>query len=357
MADSKLPQVPEMAAQDMREPAYDVSVRSPYLIYLGNEPNKEMAKTAFGLRDWAADKCIGQYCSSPQAVDLGMEELDFAEAVSRGAQSLVVGLAPDGGSIPVSWHRDFTAALKSGLDIVAGMHTSLHSIPGLSDLAQARNRRLVDVRKISAPFPVASGRKRTGKRLLTVGTDCALGKKYTALTITDEMNRRRHPATFRATGQTGILIAGRGIPIDSVVSDFAAGAAETLSPDNFPDHWDIIEGQGSLFHPSYAGVSLGLLHGSQPDAIIMCHDPLRSHIDGLPDFPIPSLPVAIAHTLECARLTNPNVKCIGISLNTFGFTGRERANAIAQTEHETGLPCSDPVALGTEVFVDALKRI
>ena len=143
------------------------------------------------------------------------------------------------------------------------------------------------MRHSDAAFPAASGRKRSGKRVLTVGTDCAQGKKYTALALAKNLQSRGVDASFRATGQTGIMISGEGIAVDAVIADFVAGAAEQLSPDNAPDHWDVIEGQGSLFHPAYAGVTLGLLHGSQPDAIVLCHDPSRRTIDEYPNFPIP----------------------------------------------------------------------
>ena len=129
-------------------------------------------------------------------------------------------------------------------------------------------------------FKVGTGEKRAGKRLLTVGTDCAVGKKYTALAIEKTLRARGVDANFRATGQTGIFISGRGIAIDSVIADFIAGAAEWLSPANQPEHWDIIEGPGSLFNPAYAGVTLGLVHGSQPDALVICHDARRTRISG-----------------------------------------------------------------------------
>ncbi len=148
---------------------------------------------------------------------------------------------------------------------------------------------MIDVRVPPPGIPIATGRKRSGRRLLTVGTDCALGKKYTALALARAFAARGVPTDFRATGQTGIMIAGAGIPMDAVVADFEAGAAEMLSPDAPPDHWDVIEGQGSLFHPSYACVSLGLLHGSQPDVIVVCHEPGRTGIVGLDAYRLPGL--------------------------------------------------------------------
>ena len=190
------------------------------------------------------------------------------------------------------------------------------SSPELKAAAERLGRRLIDVRQPPPNIPVGTGRKRTGKRLLTVGTDCALGKKYTALAITGAMRRRGVDADFRATGQTGIMIAGSGMPMDAVISDFVAGAAEILSPDAAADHWDVIEGQGSLFHPAYAGVSLGLLHGSQPDVFVLCHEPGREHLLGYPGFPTPSLPEAIARHVAMGSLTNAKIRCAGVSFNT-----------------------------------------
>mgnify|MGYP003317157967 FL=1 len=151
--------------------------------------------------------------------------------------------------------------------------------------------------------------------MLTVGTDCSVGKKYTALAIERAMRTSQMDVTFKATGQTGILIAENGIAIDAIVSDFISGAVEWLSPDNTDDHWDIIEGQGSLFHPSFAGVSLGLLHGSQPDAFVVCHEPNRANMRGV-DAPLPSIQEVIDQTIQNGILTNKKIQCIGIALNT-----------------------------------------
>ena len=161
-----------------------------------------------------------------------------------------------------------------------------------------------------------TGKKRSGRRVLTVGTDCAVGKKYTALAIEKEMRARGVDADFRATGQTGIFISGRGIAVDSVVSDFVSGAAEWLSPAAAPQHWDVIEGQGSLFHPAYAGVTLGLIHGSQPDALVLCHDLARTGIADYEGYAIPSYEACFEAYLAAARLTNPAARFAGVSLNT-----------------------------------------
>jgi uncharacterized NAD-dependent epimerase/dehydratase family protein len=190
--------------------------------------------------------------------------------------------------------------------------------------------------------------------VLTVGTDCALGKKYTALALARNLNARGVAATFRATGQTGIMISGAGIPIDAVIADFIAGAAEQLSPDNAADHWDVIEGQGSLFHPAYAGVTLGLLHGSQPDAIVLCHDPSRRTIDEYPDYPIPDLRIVIDDYLRAGRLTNGNVRCVGLSINSSALSPAESAAYFERIGGELGLPVCDPLRGGVDALADAL---
>jgi uncharacterized NAD-dependent epimerase/dehydratase family protein len=326
----------------------------PYLIFLGDAQTEVSAKTGFGIRDWRPDDVLAQWRLPACTVDLGVPMLSPGEARAKGAHSLVIGVAPVGGAIPAAWAPTLIEAARAGLDIVSGMHHRLADVPGLADAARGSGVRLVDVRHSGRAFPAANGRKRSGMRLLTVGTDCALGKKYTALAIADRMSRRGGKATFRATGQTGIMISGAGVAIDAVVSDFVAGAAEVLSPDNTSDHWDVIEGQGALFHPAYAGVTLGLLHGSQPDALVLCHDPLRTEIESFPGFPIPRLPEAIARYVEAGRLTNPEVCFVGVSLNTSKLARQGREQVLSEIAEETGLPVFDPLVDGVDVVVDAM---
>lgn len=331
-----------------------VIIPSPYLLFLGDVPSRLDAKTASGILQWRPERCLGQYRLSPEAVDLGLPDMTPAQAAAAGARAMIVGIAPFGGGIDPTWVDPLKSALLAGLDLAAGMHAKLADHPVLAETARAQGRRLYDVRHASGRPPIATGRKRTGRRLLTVGTDCAVGKKYAALSIHAALSARGVPATFRATGQTGILISGEGIAIDAVVADFAAGAAEQLSPDNAPNHWDVVEGQGSLFHPAYAGVSLALLHGSQPDAIVVCHDPGRAHIDGYPDFPLPTLEACIEANLRAARLTNPNVRCAGIALDTSRTPAAGRDALIAATSARVGVPVFDPIATGAAAVVDAL---
>lgn len=331
---------------------------SPYLLFLGDTTEPGYAKTAFGLRDWSGNRCLGEWSLPGARVTTGLDWMTPAAAAARGAQALVVAVANPGGVIPDHWVAALVEALEAGLDIVAGMHVRLADIPMLAVTAACMRRRLIDVRTPPDGIAVASGAKRSGRRLLTVGTDCALGKKYTALAVTRGLSARGLDAKFRATGQTGIMITGEGIPIDSVVADFVAGAAEMLSPAAAPGHIDVIEGQGSLFHPSYAAVSLGLLHGSQPDLFIVCHDPRRTHVLGHSDFALPSIEAVIAQTVALGRLTNPAIRCAGISLNTSSYDADAAAAVIAETAARTGLPVADPVRGGAafERLLDACTR-
>ena len=329
-------------------------LRKPYLLFLGDVQDKLTAKTAFGLKDWCPDDVVGEWSLPGCTVTLGLARLSPREAAARGAGSIIVGIAPTGGTLPAHWVTELAAAADAGLDVVSGLHTRLGSLPELVDAASRRAVRLIDVRHSDRTYGAASGRKRSGKRVLTVGTDCALGKKYTALALAKNLAKRGIAASFRATGQTGIMISGEGIAIDAVIADFIAAAAEQLSPDNAADHWDVIEGQGSLFHPAYAGVTLGLLHGSQPDAIVLCHDPSRRTIDEYPDFPIPDLRTVIDDYLRAGRLTNPAIRCVGLSINSSNLSEAERTEYCRRMAAELGLPVCDPMRTGVDVLAAAL---
>jgi uncharacterized NAD-dependent epimerase/dehydratase family protein len=321
----------------------------PYVLFVGDITVARFAKTAFGLADWARERCVGECAITDDAVTTGLPRMSLAQAKERGAKSLVLGVAPIGGAISPAWIATLVAAMEHGLDLVSGMHTPLESIPALADAAAKTSRRLINVRQPPAGLSTGTGRRRSGMRLLTVGTDCALGKKYTALSLTREFKKRGVAADFRATGQTGIMIAGSGIPIDSVVADFIAGAAEVLSPDAAADHWDVVEGQGSVFHPLYSGVSLGLMHGTQPDVLVMCHEVERDRVLGLPDYATPSIAEAIELTVRLARRTNPGARCAGVSLNTYGLEDGKAREVLAQQSSALGLPVADPLRAGAEL--------
>jgi len=327
----------------------------PYAIFLGDEADPGFAKTGYGLVEWRNELCVGQIRFPGSPIDLGLPELSLADLKGK-ANALIIGVAARGGDISPDWLDALKEVARAGIDIVAGTHVRLSSFPELVAVAKENGSRLIDVRSPPPNIPIGTGKKRSGLRLLTVGTDCVSGKKYTALALETAMRARGVNVDFRATGQTGIMIAGSGVPIDAVVCDFTAGAAEILSPDNDADHWDIIEGQGSLFHPSYAGVALSLLHGSQPDAIVLCHDASRHTILGLPDFPLPALEDAIVANLESGKLTNPAVKCIGVSVNTSKVAAAERKEVLDAYSTETGLPCVDPLIDGVDAIIENLME-
>lgn len=328
----------------------------PFVVFLGDITQDIYGKTGLGLVQWRPEHCVGQLRLPGCGVDAGVPDLDVAAAVAAGARTLIVGSAAVGGGIPDRWVGPLAAAAAAGLDIVAGLHVRLASFPDLAAAAQRGGARLIDVRVPPAGLPVGTGRKRSGLRLLTVGTDCGSGKKYTALALDRELRRRGVRSDFRATGQTGIMIAGEGLPLDAVVSDFLTGAAEQLSPAAAADHWDIVEGQGGIFHPGYLQVTIGLLVGSQPDAFVVCHDPLRTHVSGWPDFPLPSIAEVIQRTVEIGRLTNPAIRCVGVALNTSKVPVAERAAVLARYAAETGLPCTDPIADGVGCLIDRLLQ-
>ncbi|WOJ95444.1 DUF1611 domain-containing protein [Congregibacter brevis] len=331
-----------------------LQLRSPYLIFVGDESRPTYAKTGKGVADWRPELCMGQLRLCNTAADLGLPDMPVATASQQGVGSLIVGTALVGGSIPDSWLDTLCEAAESGIDIVAGLHTRLNSIQVLRNAAKKGHSQLIDIRVPPEDIPVASGAKRTGKRLLTVGTDCALGKKYTALQLERDMRELGMDADFRASGQTGIMIAGTGIPIDCVIADFISGAAELLSPDNDPDHWDLIEGQGGIFHPGYAAVSHGLLIGSQADAFVVCHAAGRTQIEGWEAYSVPSIGEVIDRTIAVGSLTNTEIRCVGISVNTLSLGTDERDDYLAELASTYGLPCVDPMITGTKAIIQQL---
>ncbi len=328
-----------------------MKIKTPYLLFIGDAKH---AKTAFGVRDWRPEQALAQYRYPASMIDLGLPDMDFAEAYRNGARTMLLGSAPAGGVLPEVWVDDIISALRAGLDIASGLHTRLNDHPRIKPVADELARSLWDVRYPKRTFSIGAFEKRSGKRLLTVGADCAVGKKYTALAIEQALRARGVDADFRATGQTGILIAGSGIAIDAVVADFIAAAAAELSPSAADNHWDVVEGQGALFHPAYAGVTLGLIHGTQPDIMIFCADPSRSRLGDFELYPQPDLKEAIARYTEAARLTNPAARVAGISLNTSSMELDAAKVMLLEYSQRTGLPCTDPIRFGVEELVDAL---
>lgn len=331
-----------------------MTIVAPYLLFLGDAADSLAAKTAAGIAYWRPQMVVGQFRLPGCRADLGLPDLTPAEAAAAGARTMIIGVANRGGILSDNWRQAILSALDQGLDLAAGLHQRLDDSPEIAARATMLGRRLFDVRQPDRPFAVGTGTPRGGMRCLTVGTDCSVGKMYTALALERDLRSRGVKADFRATGQTGILIAGSGVSVDAVIGDFISGATEWLSPANDADHWDLIEGQGSLFHASYAGVSLGLLHGAQAHRLILCTEPGRPHMRGLPGSPLPELGPCIALNEACARLTNPAARVVGISANTSAMTAEAATRWCAETSACLGLPAVDPLRQGITALTDAL---
>ncbi len=334
--------------------ALPMEIARPYLLFLGDVPDALAAKTATGIVDWRKDWCVGQVRLDGCAADTGLTDMSIAEGTAAGAKTMVIGAVNAGGRLPDHWVDSVVEALNAGLDVASGLHVKLGDIPAIQEAAAKNGRQLHDVRHNSMTFATGKGTKRPGKRILTVGTDCSVGKKYTALAMDKAMNERGYTSSFCATGQTGVFISGRGLSLDAVVADFIAGAAEWLSPATEEDHWQVVEGQGSLFHPSFAGVTLGLLHGSQPDGFIVCHEPTRTKMRGV-ETPLPTVDQVIDMTIQCGKLTNPSIRCVGIAVNTQALDDDEALALLAKLGERHGLPATDPIRYGMEAVVDKVS--
>ncbi|EAQ06657.1 N-acetyltransferase DgcN [Yoonia vestfoldensis] len=332
-------------------------IQTPYLLFLGDAPDQLAAKVAQGIKDWRPDNAVGQYRMPGCGADVGIADMTLQEARAAGAKTLVIGVANRGGVISVAWKEVLLQALALGFDLASGLHNLLRDEADLVAAAKTHGRSLFDVRVPSVAYPIANGVKRTGKRCLAVGTDCSVGKMYTGLAMDIEMRKRGMKSTFRPTGQTGILITGGGVPLDAVVADFMAGAVEYLTPDNDPDHWDHIEGQGSLFHVSYSGVTMALIHGGQPDALVLAHEPTRKHMRGLPDYALPRLEALRDMVLPIARIANPACQIVGVSVNTQHMSQDAALAYLAEVEGRMDLPTVDTFRQGAARLVDALEGI
>jgi uncharacterized NAD-dependent epimerase/dehydratase family protein len=287
---------------------------------------------------------------------------DFAAGLDRGATVVLVGIAPAGGRLPAEWRDWLRLAIERGKDIWSGLHSFIGDDPELGALGRAQGVRIWDARKPPATLPIADGRAADVEAfvILAVGSDCNVGKMTAQLQLRDALVRRGHRTSFVATGQTGMFIEGWGIAVDAVVADFLAGAAEELVIRGAKDH-DIVlvEGQGSLIHPAYSGVTLGLLHGSCPDAMILCHQASREFIGDYsgrePWVRIPPLAELVAIYEGAAAPVRP-ASVIGICLNTFDLDDRAARHAIETAARETGLPTTDPVRFDPAPLVDAIER-
>ncbi|HYR31969.1 MAG TPA: DUF1611 domain-containing protein [Gemmatimonadales bacterium] len=285
---------------------------------------------------------------------------DFNRGLALGATAVLIGIAPAGGQLPPEWKSWLRAAIERRLEIWSGLHTFIGDDPEVGPLARTKGVRILDARKPPANLPIADGRAADVNAfvILTVGSDCNVGKMTAQLELRDELVRRGHRTSFVATGQTGIFIEGWGVAVDAVVADFIAGAAETLVLQGAKDA-DIVlvEGQGSLIHPGYSGVTLGLLHGACPDALILCHQATRDYIGDYhgrePWVRIPSYRELIDIYERAAAPVHPT-KVIGICLNTYDMNEAAARAAIDQASAATGLPATDPVRFESAPLVDAI---
>jgi uncharacterized NAD-dependent epimerase/dehydratase family protein len=279
------------------------------------------------------------------------------EALAAGPDTLLIGVAPRGGSLPPAWRDLIRRALEAGLDVVSGLHTFLGDDPELAAVARAAGAEITDLRRVPHDIPVASRKADSvdATVVLTVGTDCNVGKMTASMELTVAARRMGYRAAFAPTGQTGLFLGGRGIVVDRMIADFIAGAAERIVLDNAPG-MDIVfvEGQGSLLHPGYSGVTLGLLHGSMPDAQILVHQPTRVRTlnDEITIMPLPDwieLHERMAGYLKPAPV-------VGVAINGYDLTAEEARSWAARITAETGLPAVDPVKFGAEPLIDALVK-
>lgn len=272
--------------------------------------------------------------------------------------ALLIGIAPPGGMLPAEWRKHIVDALKNGLHIISGLHCHLSDDQEFLRLANEHRVEIWDVRKSSEDIPLGTGKARNTRtlRILTVGSDCNIGKMVTSIEMSRAARNQGIHACFVATGQTGIMIDGSGIAVDHVVSDFISGAAEKLVLERAHYQLLSIEGQGTIVHPAYSGVTLGLLHGSAPQGLILCHQPARKTLRHFNDFPV--LPLSYLIDLY-EKLAQPIFPCkvLGISLNCFGMSDRDALQEIQKAEQETKLPATDPVKFGVSKFMDSIHSL
>ncbi len=333
-----------------------MAIEKPYLLFLGDVRDALAAKTALGVVDWRREWCVGQLRLPGCRADTGLPDMDIKTARAAGAKTLVIGAVNAGGVLPGSWAATIVEAIEAGMDVASGLHDRLSSFPAIRAAAEKCGAQLHEVRHSDQQFATGKGTRRSGKQLLTVGTDCSIGKKYSALAIEKEMRERGYATEFCATGQTGVLIAERGAAIDAVAADFISGAVEWIAPAVAEDRWQIVEGQGSLFHPSFAGVTLGLLHGAQPDVFVICHEPTRTTMRGV-ETPLPSIAAVIEATVTLGRLTNPDIQPLGIAINTAALGEEDARRTLAEASDEYGLPAVDPIRIGVGPLVDRIGEL
>jgi len=289
-----------------------------------------------------------------ELLDVGDDLPVIAALDEVEADTLLIGVAPDGGSLPPALRARVVEALERGMDVVSGLHDFLGDDPELAALAAAHGGSIRDVRRPPPHPPVANGLSRTAPcfRVLTIGHDGGVGKLLVSLRLTRALEARGRTASFVATGQTGMMVAGDGFPADALPADFVSGTTEAEVMARRDAEFVVVEGQGSLVHPAYSGVTLGLLHGAAPQAMVMCADPTRTHLHHT-GYPIPPLAEVIAVFERMAALVHPS-RVVAVALNTSALSEGEAEDVIERTRAETGRPTTDVVRHGTDLLVDAV---
>jgi uncharacterized NAD-dependent epimerase/dehydratase family protein len=300
--------------------------------------------------------CAGRDLESVIGIKHGAPIVDSIEAAAAlKAEAMVIGTVNFGGILEASVRNDILVALGLGMDVVSGMHDFLADDPKIAELAKRNGRRLFDVRRPPDKLPIGSGKAlgTKARRILTVGTDASIGKMTTSMELFKEAEKRGLSTKFIATGQTGIMICGEGICIDRVIGDFMAGAVEqmVLEADHGHDYL-IIEGQGSIGHPGFSGVTLALIHGACPHSMVLCHNATRKVMRNF-SYPMPTLPDSIFAYEHAASLISPS-KVLAIAMDTRGLSEAEARIAIAEATELTGLPANDPVRFGAANILDAV---
>lgn len=365
-------------------PSYTWNPRETPLVVLAEgcfaESQAKLSQGVIRYGEWPIaaiidSTCVGQTvrdvlnlpCDAPIVANL-------EEALKQGPKALLIGTAPAGGQLPTEWRAILSDAIRNGLHIINGLHFFLNEEPDFVALAQQYGVRLWDVREPEAygrhKFQVINLQKPRPdniKVITMVGSDCSVGKMHSALELHAAAKRNGHSSAFIATGQTGILIDGRGVPLDRVIGDFMAGAIEVCIQEEIlrleqavpqGSHVIFVEGQGSLMHPAYSGVTLSLLHGSNPDAMILCHKAGSQAIRNYPHLPLPAMRELVSMYETAASWVRPvgmpKARVVGISVNSSPLPESEARRYLDQLADETGLPVTDPVRYGVDALLAAL---
>ncbi len=343
---------------------YDLSAR--LAIYTPDALGKGSSKTAEGVLRYGSNPIVAVI----DATKVGQNVFDVTgikcdapvvatieDAIALKPDALLLGTAWAGGGLPPEWKPDLLKAINAGLDIVNGLHDFLSDDPDLAAAAKKKGTKLIDVRRPPENLPVGEGKAVHAPSfiVLTVGSDCSVGKMTTSLEIAKVAKKRNKKAAFVATGQTGIMICGTGVAVDRVIGDFMAGSVEQMVLEAAPGNdYVLVEGQGSIVHPSFSGVTMALMHGSCPQALVLCHNARRSKIKGLEHDLLPLQELVNIYERMCSYLRP--AKVVAVAFNTHGMSEAEALEAIAAANKTLALPVCDPVRQGADILFDAIEK-